>query len=197
MATDAKYAAAATAAFPVTYNALKVAPAKWAASAASADYNTGTAASSVNTPNPDAVKMTTQLKCVAAAYGAAGKGLYEKDKAPAPPAAGTKPTDKVAKYVWTEKNNGLVAAKKAEVKKADPKPAETKKADPKAAPAKDAKAADAKKDAKATAVPDGPGKCVKEALCDTQDAKTSAKITCDAVRLGAAALAALAVASTL
>lgn len=177
-----------------------VAPAKWAASTKVAEYNKGTAAAAVNVDDPLTIKMADQKACVPAKFGTIYTADYTivkpatkaKKTAPADPKAEPKATD--TPYVWNATtNNGLPkVVAKPEAKKEEKKPA----AKDAKAPAKDAKAAD-KKDTKAAAVPDGPGKCVKEALCDTTDAKTSAKITCDAVRLGAAALAALAVASTL
>jgi hypothetical protein len=159
-------------------------------------YNDDTTAQGVHVTNALNAAAPKQAACVAPAY-VKGSVFQADVKKFAPPAAVTPkvlPKKGDAAYVWKK------AAPKAAAKPAaDAKPAAKPAADAKK-PAADAKkpAADAKKaDTKAAAVPDGPGRCVKEALCDTTDEKTSAKITCEAVRLATAALAALAVASTL
>jgi translation initiation factor IF-2 len=105
------------------------------------------------------------------------------------------------KYKWgiTKPTTPKAEAPKTEAPKTEAPKTEAPKTTDKTPKTTDktTKTEDKKDDAKAAKVPDGPGKCVKEAKCDKEDTATKLMVTCDAVRLGAAALAALAVATTL
>jgi len=187
----AYYEPEAKKAFTVNYATLTTPPAAgktWAESANSGDYTVGTgAASIVAVKDAKYMKMTDNV-CAAAEFNTLYTEVVHKDAklsvqvAPVRPVkGGAAPAKETAPAKKTE-TKAVVVEKKTEVKAT----VVAKTTDEK------------KKDEKEPAKPkDGPGACVQEKLCETKDETTKLTITCDAVRLGAAALAALAVASTL
>jgi len=202
----AAFDAVAAPLYPVTYRSLKVAPTgTWAAGTKTSDYNAGTAAAVVLVKDTLNMAMPAAKVCKAAVYGK----LYTSADAVVPENP-VKPVKTMPKYVYpgvtvkaaapAAKTTTTTPAATTTTTTTTTTPAKTTtpaaKTEVKAA--KTEVKADAKKEEAKTPKPaDGPGKCVKEALCETKDATTKLTISCDAVRLGAAALAALAVASTL